>query len=221
MARSLPGLLAGAFMYPFRGTTVMWLVAVLVATTFLQFIPLVGGLVALSAELGFLFAVLRSTAGGADTLRIDARDIADVSLWLAPLGKYVMAMAVSFAPAVVAAVLLGDASGAVSPVVYGAGAVGLLYFPAALVVAAHSQGCLGALNPLAGIALIGKIPGAYVLTVFFVAIALGVGGGMLRAAAAIEVPLLGAIVRSVAALYAPVVAMRLLGLLLAENAEHL
>jgi hypothetical protein len=220
-ARSLPGLLAGAFMYPFRGSTVMWLVAVLVVTTALRFVPVLGGLIALSAEIGFLFAVLKSTAEGSDELKVEASDITDVGAWFSPLVKYVLAMALSFGPAIIAAVLLGGGAREVSPVVYALGALGLFYFPAALVVAAHSHGCLGAFNPFAGLGLIVKIPGPYFVTLFFVTFALGVGGGMLRAAAEIEIPLLGGIVQSLAALYAPVVAMRMLGLLVEENSEHL
>lgn len=222
-ARSMPAVLAGAFAYPFRGSTLMWMVAMIVATTFLSFVPFAGPLLMISAELGFLFTVLKSTAAGSDDLQVDMSELADVSTWLRPLAKYFFAALLSFGPAWASTYLMqddvrGDFWSTLPVVLLGLGA---LYFPAALVLAAHETGCLGVLNPIAGFKLIARIPGAYFLTVFFVAIAIGVGAGMFRVAMMVDVPILGVVVRSIASLYGPVVAMRMLGLLVNENAELL
>lgn len=219
-ARSLPALLAGAFAYPFRGATIMWVVALLVGMTFLQLIPFVGGLLATSAELGLLFGVLRSTAAGHAELRVETSDLADTSLWFGPLLRYLAAVLVSFGPAIAAGVLL-QGNSSLLPIAYAVAGLGLLYFPASLVVAAHSDGCLGVLNPAAGIAFITRIPGPYFITLAFVAIAAGVGAGMMAGAATIELPIVSIVVRSVASLYGPLVAMRMLGLLIEEHAEEL
>lgn len=223
VSRPLPTLLIGAFVYPFRGATVMWVVALLVATTFLRFIPFVGTLLAFSAELGFLFAVLRSTADGQTELRVEASDLSDFSSWFGPLFKYLGAFTLSFGPAIGAAIVLGQGPSAASmlPVVYGVAGLGLIYFPASLVVAAHSDGCLGVLNPVAGVSFIARIPGPYFVTLAFLSLAVAAGAGMLATANAIEVPVVGLIARSIAALYAPLVAMRMLGLLMEEHAEEL
>jgi hypothetical protein len=225
-SRSLPELLAGAFTYPFRGTTLMWVAVVLVATTVLRFVPLVGWLIALSAELGFLFAVLRSTAAGQAEMNVEASDLADYGLWFRPLLKYVGAFAISFLPMMGMQVALdagvfGSAGPSLAWLLYVLGAVGVLYFPAALVVAAHSDGCLGVLNPVAGISFIARIPGPYAITVAFLAVAVGAGVGMTATAAELDVPVIGIVARSIAALYAPLVAMRMLGLLMEEHAEEL
>ena len=76
-------------------------------------------------------------------------------------------------------------------------------------------------NPAAGFAFIARIPGPYFLTLGFLAIAAALGGGMLAAATRIEVPIVGIVARSIASLYAPIVAMRMLGLLMEEHAEEL
>ena len=220
-ARSLPGVLAGAFAYPFRGSTLMWMAGMIVVTTALSFFPFLGGLLALSAELGFLFTVLKSTAAGSDELQVDTSELSDVSTWLRPLAKYVFAGLISFGPALLASYAMTGTQSAVSSVVFGLAGLGILYFPAALVLAAHESGCLGVLNPIAGFKLIARIPGAYFLTVFFVAVALSLGAATMYVAARIDVPVVGAVVRSIAALFGPVVAMRMLGLLVAENAEQL
>ncbi len=225
--RSLPVVLAGAFTYPFRGTTLLWVAVVLVATTVLRFVPIVGGLIAVSAELGFLFAVLRSTAEGQAEMNVEASDLADYSLWFRPLIKYVAALVVSFAPALAVQVALDggvfgeNGTSTFGWLLYVLAAGGVLYLPAALVVAAHSDGCLGVLNPAAGLSFIARIPGPYAVTVVFLAVAAGVCVGMMAAAAALDVPVLGVVARSVAALYGPLVAMRMLGLLMAEHAEEL
>ena len=72
-----------------------------------------------------------------------------------------------------------------------------------------------------GFSFIARIPGPYFLTVVFIAIASGVGGAMMTGAASIDVPVVSMIARSVAALYGPLVAMRMLGLLMEEHAEEL
>ncbi|MBS2011853.1 MAG: hypothetical protein JST00_03105 [Deltaproteobacteria bacterium] len=43
-ARSLPGVLAAAFVYPLRGSTLLWVAAMIVGTTVLSFVPFAGGL---------------------------------------------------------------------------------------------------------------------------------------------------------------------------------
>jgi hypothetical protein len=219
-ARSMPLLLAGAFAYPFRGTTLMWVAVLFVASVAMRFLPVLGGLFAASAELGLLFAVLKSTADGHDELRIEASDLTDFGAWLVPLGKYLAAVAVSFLPAMAVRILAGPGDGAVL-VACGVALLGLLYFPAALVVAARSTGCLGAFNPVAGLALIALIPGPYAVTVAFLAVAVAAGAGMVVAASSLDNLFVAAIARSVAQLYAPLVAMRMLGLLLNEHAEEL
>ena len=217
--QSLPVLLAGAFVYPFRGKTVLWVLGVIVASVVVSFMPVVGGILSASVQLGFLMAVLRSSADGKDTLEVDASELGDVWSWFAPFFRYLGAVLVSFGAAIVAAVLLEPSEIAI---VYALALAGALYFPAAVIVAAHQhEGFLGALNPVTSFGLITRIPAAYAVTLGFLAGAGALGGAVNYATDLIEVPILGGIVHRVFGFFAPVVMMRMLGVLVNEKREEL
>jgi hypothetical protein len=223
VGRSLPLLLAGAFGYPFRGTTLLWVAVLFVASFAMRILPVVGGIFAASAEVALLFAVFKSTADGHEQLHVEVSDLTDRSQWLTPLLKYLSAVAVSFLPALLVRIALSGFSlhGEPSLLVIALALLGLVYFPAALVVAARAEGCLGAFNPVAGVALIALIPGPYAVTVAFLAVAVGVGVGVVVAVSSLDSVIVTALVRGIVQLYVPLVAMRMLGLLVNEHAEDL
>jgi len=219
VARSMPPLLAGAFLYPVRGATLFVVLGTLLALTVTSYVPFVGGILSTSLLVGFLFAVLRSTAAGSEELEVSAEDIGDRAAWLRPLFKYLLALAISFGPGAVAWTLLGG--GEAGPLPWILAGVGALYLPAALVVAAHARTTLGALNVAAGVGFIARLPAAYLLTSAFSLVAMALGALLYRGAIGVTVPVLGGLLRGVAMIYGPMVAMRMLGLLVEEHAEEL
>jgi hypothetical protein len=218
-AHSLAVLYLRAFAYPFRPVVLLWTVCVCVAAVFVGFVPLIGGLLAASIEIGYGLLVLRTTAHGSNDLTLDASDVGPIHQWFAPLIRYLLAAAFAFGPAGAAYVGLGMEGGA--PVVYGLLLVGFAYFPAAIVVTALSDGILAGANPVPAIGLIARIPADYALTLGFLVLA-GVAGAVAeRSASVVEVPILGGLVLRVLGLYSLVVAARILGLFVWEKREEL
>jgi hypothetical protein len=209
--------LAGAFVWPVRVPVVFYGVGVALLCALVGLAPF-GGVLAASAELGFLFLVIRRTGQGTENL--EPTDL-DVGLyeWIRPLLRYIGALLVSFGPAFFVLLLGGGLVGSAV-----AACLGALFLPAAIVVAAHSETADQAMNPLRGLSLIARIPGAYLLTVVFLVLALATHVGIdvflrevsasVGAAAAV---VLGPLLR----LYPAVVCARMLGLLVREHAEEL
>jgi hypothetical protein len=219
VARPLASLYAGAFTYPLRPVTLLWTAAVILVTSFVQYVPVVGGLLAGGITVGYLFAVLRASANGADQVTLEAGDVGFVAGWAAPLVRLTLACAVAFGPALIALAALGLPDGAV--VIYGLGALGLLYLPAAIIAAAMAEGFLAGASPLPPVALIARIPGPYALTLVFLSLAAIAGGVALKLGDVVDVPFVGELVRRVLGLYSALVMARVLGLLVCEQREAL
>ena len=219
VARPLAALYVGAFAYPLRPVTLLWTAAVIVVTSFVQYVPVVGPPLAGGLTVGYLFAVLRASANGADTVTIDAGDAGFVAGWAAPLVRLTLACLVAFGPALIALAVLGLPDGAL--VVYGLGAVGLLYLPAAVIAAAMAEGFFAGASPAPPIALIFRIPGPYALTLVFLVLAAIAGVLAQQLGDAIAVPFVGAAVRRVLGFYSALVMARVLGLLVCEEREAL
>jgi hypothetical protein len=100
-------------------------------------------------------------------------------------------------------------------------AIGVLYLPAALIVAAHDERWLAPLNPAPAVALITRIPGSY-----FVACAMLLGlfafsGGAVAAARTLGMPFVGSAIEWVLGSLPLVAAARMLGILVYEKREEL
>lgn len=216
----------GALRYPLQQEGAPTLLALAVGAWLLGFVPIVGGLLAMGAVLGYLFLVVRQTGAGRDALP-QAADFTGFGDLIAPAVRFLLAGLVALAPLAWASVRAGALGGSWALVAL-AGLWAMAWMPAATAVAAHQDGCLGALNPVPVVQVIARIPADYARTVAALVplclLTLAVeaaGQGIVRA---VPVPVLSTVLRlvaSAAGLYGPLVMARVLGLLLRERAEEL
>lgn len=216
--RLYPVLLAHAFIFPFRGMTLLIIAATALVAYIAALVPLLGWLLSLAVQAAFLFQIVRTTAAGQDDFTMDAETVLD---WVSPLGRYFGAFLVAGVPALAA--WIGTQNVALT---LAGGALGLVYLPAAFIAASYPSGCLGPLNPLPAIVLIAKIPVAYGITLAFVAVTVGLGVGVGYAAKAIStalapVPVLPTLLALVLRMLPPAIAARMLGLLVREHGDEL
>jgi hypothetical protein len=216
--------LAKAFLFPFTPWMLATIGMTTVGATFCRFVPIFGGILAAAVIASMLFAVIRATGQGRDDLGLEEMSSDGFSSWFHPLGRYVLTILVSFAPAVLALFMLGWPEGAA--VVYGLGALGALYFPAGVIVAAHNEGCVAPLMPWLGVQLIVRIPGPYFITLGFLVVGLALSAAS-RAVATLLLTALASVpvgpgMLAMVIVLLPLVAMaRMLGLLLREHAHEL
>lgn len=210
-----------AFVYPFAPAIAVSTLLAALASAFVSFVPLIGGLLSATVVVAYLFLVLRASAEGRDDLASDTEVAGSVVLWLEPLVRYLLTWVVAFSGAGLAFFALGWPASA--PVIVVLAALGALYLPAGMIVTAHREGCLGALNPVPAVRIIARIPGPYLLTLGFLLVALVLGYAVvyLTALTLGQVPILGGLALRVFGLYAPVVMARQLGVLVHEHSEEL
>jgi hypothetical protein len=213
-----PVVLGRAFLFPFRGMTLAIIGGTAVVAYIAALIPLFGWLLALAVQAAFLFQIVRTTAVGQDDFTMEAETVLD---WVSPLGRYFGTFLVAGAPALAA--WIGTQS---VPLTVAGGALGLVYLPAGFIAASYPSGCLGPLNPLPAIVLIARIPGAYAITLAFLAVTVGLGVGAGYAAKAIStalapVPVLPMLLALVLRMLPPAIAARMLGLLVREHGDEL
>lgn len=210
-----------AFGYPLSPVIAVSTVLAALASAFISFVPLIGGLLSATIVVAYLFLILRASAEGRDDLASDAEVAGRLLLWLEPLVRYLLTWLVAFSGAGLALFALGWPAGA--PVVLALTALGAFYLPAGLIVSAHREGCLGALNPVPAVRIIARIPGPYFLTLGFLLVALVLGACVVYLTALLlgGVPILGGLALRVFGLYAPVVMARQLGVLVHEHREEL
>lgn len=222
VTRPLSAELTRAFLFPFSPVVLAGLAGVVVVSWLASFVPLFGGMLSAAVVLGSVFLVIRSSAEGRDDMSSDVELSSSFWSWMSPLARYLATFLVAYAPALVALFVLGRSSGV--PVAIGAAVLGTLYLPAGMIVAAHQEGCLGALNPTPGVQIIFRIPGPYFLTLGFLLLSMVVGAATTWVAgkiAAIPVPVLTSLAARLIGLYAPVVMARQLGVLMYEHGEEL
>jgi hypothetical protein len=221
VAQPLPRALVRAHLYPFAPAIAVSIVVTGLVSAFAAYVPLIGALLSATIAIGFVFLVLRASAEGRDDLAMDTEVAESAADWFAPLIRYLLTWLVSFAAAGFALLLLGWPTGALPAAVLGI--LGLVYFPAGIIVAAHGGGCLGPLNPVPGVQLIARIPGAYFMTLAFLVLTLALGYGVVAVAQRLfgGIPFLGPALVRVLGLVAPVIMARQLGILVHEHRELL
>jgi hypothetical protein len=220
--KPLVGELAKAVVYPFRPTT---LAVSLVVTLFagmcslVPFLLVLGGVIGTSIRLGWLFAILRSASNGHDDVEVGATDMGTSLFdWIGPAVRFLIACFVAFLPALLANLVLGRSGALVTSALT---VVGTLYLPAALIVSSQDEGWLAPLNPAPAIALMTRIPGAYLTACGMLLVLFAVAGGAMAVARAVDMQLLGTAIEAVLG-YLPLVAgARLLGVLVHEKREEL
>jgi len=223
VSEPFPMVLARAFLFPFSPVMLVTIAVTGAAVVFVRFVPLVGGALSSTMVLSLIFAVVRATGAGRDDLGLEgiSEHFWD---WFQPLVRYVLTLLVAFGPAALLTLLLGYHAGAA--LVLPALALGALYFPAGIIVAAHNEGCIAPFNPFIGLRLIARIPGPYFVTLAFLLVAAVSTWLMLAALVALDrmlsaIPFLPVLVSTVLILIGPVVMARLLGLLMREYKDDL
>jgi uncharacterized membrane protein HdeD (DUF308 family) len=97
--------------------------------------------------------------------------------------------------------------------------------PASVMLAALTNGCLGPLNPVAGVMIMTRVPGSYALTSIAVGTVILIHGGAsvaaLLAANAIPVPFVPGFIAATVLMYLPTVASRMLGVFLHHHRHEL
>jgi hypothetical protein len=169
---------AGAYLYPFQKTALPSLIMVPVVTQFFSYAPfLIGVLLSNGIWITYLFAVTQHASLGHKDLPLSP----DYDSWIdmiGPVVRYLLAFIVPGALIFGLFILLtgglasadeamtgGELTLASVPVlVFVAVGAWLLYLPASLILAAHSRGCLGGLNLIAGVKLIVREPFGYAIT---------------------------------------------------------
>lgn len=222
--------LKDCFFYPFQrdaapvmvGLAIFWHLL----TMFGGVASIIGGLLSTGVILAFLYLVVRTSAAGDDRIPMGA-DFSEIGDIVRPLVQFNLAFLLSFAPLLIVLALGGSLP---APVRAFLGVLlalaGVAYLPAAVIVAASTNGCLGAANPIPGVQLIQRIPGPYFVTVFALGLLLIVDLGIVVVAGAIEsslrlVPFVPGVLIKMLLLYAPLVAARMLGSLMHERKYEL
>lgn len=223
--------LLGAFAYPFQrdGSYILPSLAVLTflitaLAVLLTVIPVVGFILYLAIylalvgfSLAYLALVVNASALGKERLPIF--DDSDPWSWYSAAFRYLMAMVVPFLPVVVSIFVFGDEMWIVTALL---AAVGLLLYPATLILAAIDHGTLGPLNLPAAYTLVTRVPKGY-LTLFF-GMSL-VGASSVAMSSLLDVVLADGIIPgalfAIFRLYVGVVMARMLGLFLFHHDEEL
>lgn len=207
-----------ALAWPFRPVSMITLAVVIVGSGLASYAPF-GMWIAGGIRFGYLAAVLRAGSLGQDDVEIDPTQIGSAMWeWSAPFVRFLFTALISFGPAVLAAWLLGPA-GIVPAAILGV--LGAIYFPAALIVAAHAEGFFAWLRPDLPIRLIFQIPRPYAVACGLLLALAAVSGGAMAAAEAFDIPVMGFLLSAVLGFVPLVAAARLLGVLVHENREDL
>lgn len=175
------------------------------------------------------FLVIRSAAFG----QVDLPDADDFRGWwddvFAPLLRFTLATALVWAPAVAWIVhrhgFAWLAEPTPDPAALGLVALGIAYFPAAILAAAIGQETFAMLNPAVTLRLIFRIPAAYFGMLAFLLVCLVVDGfvdyAFLRAEARFGIPVLVPLVGEAAGVVVPLLASMVLGRVVYQNAERI
>lgn len=225
VVKSFGGSLAHAFVFPFVRSTWLWLLGVSLLVAFLRWIPVFGVILGWAIQMAFFFAITRAAARGAEDVgevmqNLGADNVLDD--WLRPLGTFVFACVLAFGPALALLVGLGLYG---LPFAFGAGFLGLVYFPAALVVAwSRSYGIV--FSPALPFQLVMSLPGPYLVMLGFLFVAVAASAalvwmGSLLADALDGVWLVPWILRTFLGSFGPIVVCRMLGTFVCEHQEEL
>jgi hypothetical protein len=213
-----------AFLYPFQKSALAIFVGIVVVSALLGLIPFIGAFLALGVQAIFFFRVIQHSGDGEDDLPhgTDFTDFGDI---LVPSFRFLLAFIVPFVPAVLSFFALGTDNPVVLPVAAILTLAGLAYMPASMMVASLTTGCLGPLNPVAGIMIMTRVPSAYAITTFCVAVVVMVHtlvmAVVFTATKLIPLPFVPGLIQNTAMLVLPTVAARMLGIFLHQNRHEL
>ena len=204
------------------------ILALAIAMIIAGLIPLVGPLLSKFIFISYYFRVIMQSAHGAERLP-EPSDFTDVSDLLGPVFRFFLASLLIWVPALLYVLMtvgltdfnFKDVSGAV---IFLLVAVGVIYFPAAIIVAAISDSALAVINPAITVRMILRFPSEYLLTVAvwgalnvldgFIWINLMVWGNKLH------IPIFVPILVNMIGLIVPIFTGFILGRLIYQNAQH-
>jgi hypothetical protein len=219
--RPFPPRILEALGWPFRGSGLLSLAGLGAVLWLLKKLGFIGALLAFGVWWAFIFHVIRRGAVGDD--EIDPPDFSDVFYdVVAPALRGILATALLWIPAVAYALMVLRAGGSLAnvgkdPVLWLFVGAGLAYGPAAILVASCGGGLLRLFNPAIGIFAIARLGRDYWVAALAVGALLGlnVAVGLVAAlVASTRVPVLsGWAAQSMTSLL-PMIAARILGLLL-------
>ncbi len=219
----LPRLL-GAFSYPFQKSAPAIFLGVVLVATLASIIPIVGFFLWLGVQAIFFFRVIQDSGEGEDELPRGG-EFVDLFDLLVPSFRFFVALAVPFVPAILGAYVIGANSPAVIPITGLLLLLGLAYMPASVMVASLTGGCLGPLNPVAGVLIMTRVPGPYILTTLAVGVVMIIHSatmaGVFMVTKPILIPFLPGLIRSCVALILPTIACRMLGIFLHQYRHEL
>ena len=205
------------------------ILAVAVVMVLLGMIPLLGPLLSRCIFIGYYFRVIMQATYGAERLP-EPGDFTDIGDLLGPVFRFFLASLVIWLPAVLYVFLvargqsdfqLRDLSGTVIFLLI---SVGVLYFPAAVIIAAISDSALSVINPVVTVRMIMRFPGEYLLTVAIWGF-LNVLDGLLWFklvlwSNTLHIPIFVPILVTMVGLVIPIFTAFIMGRLIYQNAEH-
>jgi len=207
--------LFGAFTYPFQKDGAPVLVGVALVTVLLSYVWIIGPILSLGIIYAYFFAVMRHSTNGHNDLPAGG-DFTSFEDFLAPIFRYVMAVLVSFAPAVAIFMWLPSTTPLFFVALGLAVFAGLVYIPASLMLTSLHSGCLGPFNVPGAIQLIMRLPVPYVTTTAVVGALMLIGMGMSGVSAfavdMLPIPFVSGVFVDILELYCPIVTARMLGL---------
>ena len=207
---------------------VVQILAVSVAMVLSGMIPLIGPPLSKLIFISYYFRVILQAAYGAERLP-EPSDFTDFSELFGPMLRFFMASLLIWLPALIYIVLsvglsdfnIKNVSGTV---IFLLVTVGVLYFPAAVIVAAISDSALAVITPAITVRMILRFPGEYFLTVAvwgflnvldgFLWINLMIWGNTFH------IPIFVPIIVNMVGLLIPLLTGFILGRLIYQNAEH-
>jgi len=219
--------LAGAFAYPFRGDGPILLAS---GTVFFFVIDLVArhaavfGLLLMLAAAGYLISyyrrILLASAAGEDRLP-DWPDFTDFGDLASPVLQFTGTVVFSFGPAILVTIFAPDTASWTPWALALTLLLGCVYFPMAFTAVAMTDS-LSALNPVAILLSIGKIPWAYLLTIVVLAAIFAVSwAGTELLPRFLPIPILPGLLEKFIGIYLATVEMRILGLLYLNKKNQL
>lgn len=219
--------LGEALAYPFAVATFTAIAATAAVIWLVGFVPIIGWILASGVKWAFLFAVIRQTSRGAR--HFEQPDVADLAEYAAPALRGFVATAIVWVPATLRLVQTlaaedGSFLGSLAdPVLWLILLAGVLYAPAAILIASIGGGVLSMLNPVFVVRAVARLGADYAIAVGVVIASLAAGAALeLAAGAAVGfVPVAGTIVTLAAGLYGPALAAHVLGLLLYVRGDAL
>jgi|GEM_PF-3698074 hypothetical protein len=216
-----------------------------VALVLLRSLPIFGKFLSTALFIVYYFRVVREAAFGSTRLPsndgsddVGAPDLSFLAYlirggmgpWgflvlLRPVVNFALAGWLIWLPAISYILLSNDpVSALVSPLAWLFLCAGIVYYPAAIIVASFTESTFAMLNPKITLRMIFRIPGHYLLTVLFT---VGIGAieyfayaALSGMGAALHVPVLSPLLYQFLAMVLPILGALIFGRLVYQNAEH-